>query len=94
MAWDNLLKLNVLQHFYSWGQTQQEHSHMLPKDLYKNVSNNTIPIAPNALVPVSSRLSKQMIVYAHDGLGSGNGNEQISLICNIMHESYKQNAEW
>ena len=92
MAWDNLLKLNILQHFYSWGQTQQECSHMLPKDLY--VSNNTIPIAPNALVPVSSRLSKQMIVYAHDGLGSGNGNEQTSLICNIMHESYKQNAEW
>ena len=75
------------------GTDPQECSHVLPKDLYKNVSNNTIPIALNALVPVGRRLGKQMIAYAYDGLGSSNGNEQTSLTCNIMRESYKQNAE-
>ena len=94
MVWDNLLQLNILQHFHSWGQTQQECSRMLPKDLYKNVSNNTMAIALMALVPVSSRLGKQRIVYAQDGLGASNGNAWTSLICSIMHESYTQSAEW
>lgn len=80
--------------FLLLGTDPQECSHMLPKVLYKNASNNTIPIALNALVPVGSRLGKQMIAYAHDGLGSSNGNEGTSLTCNIMRESYKQNAEW
>ena len=93
MVWDNLLQLNILQHFHSWGQTQQECSRMLPKDLYKNVSKNTMAIALMALVPVSSRLGKQRIVYAQDGLGASNGNARTSLICSIMHESYTQSAE-